>query len=96
MSQAPGKDVITAEMSKYGGKTMIEWMCLIYNLAWRQVPDDFFFFFFFSISLTVSTSRLMETQMDLPRQLFGVGFQIFIVTPQMFMFSREYVENVRD
>ena len=37
----------------------------------------------------------MEAQMDLPRLLFGVGFQIFIVTPQMFTFSLEYVENVR-
>ena len=33
--------------------------------------------------------------MDLPRLLFGVGFIIFIVTPQMFKFSLEYVENVR-
>ena len=33
--------------------------------------------------------------MDLPHLLFGVGFQIFIVTPQMFTFSLEYVENVR-
>ena len=34
--------------------------------------------------------------MDLPHLLFGVGFQIFfIVTPQMFRFSREYVENLR-
>ena len=33
--------------------------------------------------------------MDLPRLLFGVGFQIFIVMPQMFTFSREYGENVR-
>ena len=33
--------------------------------------------------------------MDLPRLLFGIGFQIFIVTPQMFTFSREYVEKVR-
>ena len=31
--------------------------------------------------------------MDLPCLLFGVGFQIFIVMPQMFTFSLEYVEN---
>ena len=38
----------------------------------------------------------MDAQMDLPRLLFGVGFQIFfIVTPQMFTFSLEYVESVR-
>ena len=35
----------------------------------------------------------MEAQMDLPCLLFGVGYQIIIVTPQMFMFSHEYVEN---
>ena len=34
----------------------------------------------------------MEAQMDLPRLLFGESFQIFIVTPQMFRFSLEYVE----
>ena len=33
--------------------------------------------------------------MDLHRFLFGVGFQIFIVTPQIFTFSLEYVEKVR-
>ena len=38
---------------------------------------------FLSISLTVGASRLMETQMDLSRLLFGV------------IFSLEYVENVR-
>ena len=38
----------------------------------------------------------MEAQMNLPRLLFGVGFQIFIVTPQMFTLSYEYVENMRD
>ena len=52
-------------------------------------------FFFSSISLTIGTSRLMEAQMDLSHLLYGVGFQIFIVIPQMFTFSREYVENVR-
>ena len=31
--------------------------------------------------------------MDLLRLLFGVGYHIFIVTPQMFTFSLEYVEN---
>ena len=49
---------------------------------------------FFFISLTVGTSRHMEAQMDMPRLLFGVGFIIFIVTPQMIKFSFEYVENV--
>ena len=49
---------------------------------------------FFSILLTVGISRHMEAQMDLPRLLFGVGFRIFIVTPQMIKFSLEYVENV--
>ena len=29
------------------------------------------------ISLSVGASRLIEAQMDLPRLLFGVGFQIF-------------------
>ena len=34
--------------------------------------------------------------MDLPRLLFGIGFQIFfIVMPQMFTFSFEYAEKVR-
>ena len=47
-----------------------------------------------AISLTVVASRLMEAQMDLPRVLFGVNCRIFIVTPQMFTFSLEYVENV--
>ena len=53
------------------------------------------FFFFFIINRWAS--RLIETQMDLPCLLFGVGFflQIFIVTPQMFRSSRDYVENVR-
>ena len=46
------------------------------------------FFFFFFISLTVGASRRIEAQMELPRPLFGVDFQIFIVTPQMFRFSR--------
>ena len=50
--------------------------------------------FFFFLSLTIGTSKLIEAQMGLPRLLFGIGFQIFIVTPQMFRFSRKYVENV--
>ena len=33
--------------------------------------------------------------MDLPRLLFDVGCRIFIVTPRMFTFSLQYVENVR-
>ena len=48
-----------------------------------------------SIPLTIGASRLMEAQLDLSRLLFGIGFQIFIVTLQMFMFSREYVENMQ-
>ena len=53
----------------------------------------FLFFFYLSIFflfinlfflLTVGASRLIEAQMDLPRLLFGVGLQIFIVTSQMF------------
>ena len=39
---------------------------------------------FFFISLTVDASRFIEAQMELPRLLFGVDFQIFIVTPQMY------------
>ena len=50
---------------------------------------------FFFISLTVGASRLIEAQIDLPYLLFGVGFQICIVMPQMFRFSREYVEKMR-
>ena len=34
-------------------------------------------FFLKFLLLTVGVSRLMEAQMDLPRLLFGVGFQIF-------------------
>ena len=62
----------------------------------RQVTKavDFFIFFFLYQS-TVEASRLMEAQMNLPRLLFGIGFfRFFIVTPQMFTFSLEYVENV--
>ena len=47
--------------------------------------DNVFLFFLF-LSVTVGASRLIEAQMDLPRLL---------VTPQMFRFSLEYVENVR-
>ena len=50
---------------------------------------------FFFLALTVGASRLIEAQMDLPRLLFGAGFQIFIVTTHVFRFSRDYVENVR-
>ena len=42
-------------------------------------------YFFSFLSLTVGASKLIEAQMDLPRLLFDVGFQIFIVTPQMYM-----------
>ena len=54
----------------------------------RSLPirlKDFYcicLFIYLFLSLTVGASRL-ETQMDLPRLLFGVGFQIFIVAPQM-------------
>ena len=43
--------------------------------------------FFLFISLIVAASRLIESQMDLPHLLFGMGFQTFIVMPQMFRFS---------
>ena len=45
----------------------------------KRVTQNECMSFFSSISLTVGTSRLMETQMDLPRLLFGVGFQIFFL-----------------
>ena len=40
--KAPGMDGITAEMLKYGGEAVIDWMHLICNLAWKQgvVPGD--------------------------------------------------------
>ena len=33
---------ITAEMLEYGEETVVEFMCLIYDLAWihREVPDE--------------------------------------------------------
>ncbi len=33
---------ITAEMLKYGGEIVVDWMVWIYNLAWEQseVPED--------------------------------------------------------
>ena len=42
----------------------------------QRVVLNFFNLFLF-ISLTIGVSRLIETQMDLPRLLFGVSFQIF-------------------
>ena len=52
---------------------------------------------FFSISLTVGTSRLMEAQMDLPRLLFGVGFQIFFYNDasNVYVLSWIYLERAR-
>ena len=34
--KAPGIDGITAEMLKYGGDAVVEWMLLICNLAWKR------------------------------------------------------------
>ena len=58
----------------------------------------FIFIFFppYLISLTIGASRLMEEQMDLPRLLFGIGFQIFYSdASNVYVLSLEYVENVR-
>lgn len=40
--KAPGVDGISAEMLKYGGDAVVEWMLLICSLAWDQgvVPED--------------------------------------------------------
>lgn len=40
--KAPGVDGISAEMLKYGGDAVVEWMLLISSLAWDQgvVPED--------------------------------------------------------
>ncbi len=42
LGKAPGPDGITAEMLKYGGKIVVDWMMWICNLAWKQskVPED--------------------------------------------------------
>ena len=42
MRKAPGVDGITAEMLRFGGEVVIDWMHLICNLAWKQrkVPRD--------------------------------------------------------
>ena len=42
MGKAPGVDGITAEMLRFGGEVVIDWMHLICNLAWKQgtVPKD--------------------------------------------------------
>ena len=39
---AAGMAGITAVMLRYGGETVVEWMCLICDLAWRQgeAPDE--------------------------------------------------------
>ena len=41
--KAPGVDGISAEMLKYGGDAVVEWMLLISSLAWDQgvVPEDY-------------------------------------------------------
>ncbi len=41
-AKAAGMDGITAEMLKYGGDAVVEWMLLICEQAWkkREVPDD--------------------------------------------------------
>jgi len=42
VGKAAGMDGITAEMLKFGGDVVVEWMHLICNLAWKQgeVPDE--------------------------------------------------------
>ncbi len=42
LGKAPGLDGITAEMLKYGGEIVVDWMMWICNLAWEQskVPED--------------------------------------------------------
>ena len=42
MGKAAGVDGITAEMLKFGGEVVIDWMHLICSMAWKQgvVPDD--------------------------------------------------------
>ncbi len=42
VGKAPDPDGITAEMLKYGGEVVVDWMMWICNLAWEQskVPED--------------------------------------------------------
>ncbi len=42
--KAVGMDGIVAEMLKYGGDAVVEWMLLICELAWKkgEVPDYFY------------------------------------------------------
>ncbi len=42
LGKAPGSDGITAEMLKYGGEIVVDWMVWICNLAWEhsEVPED--------------------------------------------------------
>ncbi len=42
LDKAPGLDGITAEMLKYGGEIVVDWMVWICNLSWEQsnVPED--------------------------------------------------------
>ncbi len=40
--KAAGMDGITAEILKYGGDAVVEWMLLLYERAWKtgEVPND--------------------------------------------------------
>ncbi len=42
LGKAPDSDGITAEMLKYGGEIVVDWMMWICNLAWKQskVPEE--------------------------------------------------------
>ncbi len=42
LGKAPGSDGITAEMLKYGGEIVVDWMMWICNLEWEEskVPED--------------------------------------------------------
>ncbi len=42
LGKAPGLDGMTAEVLKYGGEIVVDWMMWVCNLAWEQskVPED--------------------------------------------------------
>ncbi len=43
VGKAPGPDGITAELLKYGGEVVVDWMMWICHLAWEQskvLPED--------------------------------------------------------